>query len=153
MSAVLTLSALAMSLMVTEAKLRSAKRSSEAVRNLSRALRSSRLGLAGAARRTVLPPRFLRSVSLFSSWVIRPFPDFIHRPDATAACGDLAGMTAIPATLTLSPEGHRHRLRRCRPTRFYRIDIDLKSGCECDAIHLTRTCISQPVKATLFCTN
>src|SRR6476619_2856354 len=97
MSAVLTLRALAMSLMVTEAKLRSAKRSSEAVRDLSRALRSSPLGLAGAARRTVLPPRFLRSVSLFSSWVIRPFSDFIHRPGANAAGGDLAGMTAIPA--------------------------------------------------------
>src|SRR5262245_37626781 len=151
MSAVLTLRALAMSLMVTEAKLRSAKRSSEAVRNLSRALRSSRLGLAGgAALRTVLTLRFLRSISLLSSWVIRPFSDFIQRPSA-AACGDLAGMTAIPATLTPSPEGHLHRLWRCRPTRFYRVNIDLKSGCECDAIHLTRTCISQTVKATLFC--
>src|SRR4029078_4337157 len=70
MSAVLTLSALAMSLIVTEAKLRSAKRSSEAVRNLSRALRSSRTGLAGAALRTVLTLLFLRSISLFSWWVI-----------------------------------------------------------------------------------
>ena len=57
-------------------------------------------------------PRFLRSISLFGWWVILPFSDFIHRPDAR---------------------------------------IDLKSGCERDAIHLTRTCISQAVKATLFC--
>ena len=76
------------------------------------ALCSSRPGLRGAALRTVLSPRFLRSISLFGWWVILPFSDFVHRSSAR---------------------------------------IDLMAGCECDAIHLTRTCISQAVKATLFC--
>src|SRR4029077_1549996 len=112
MSAVLTLSALAMSLIVTEAKLRSAKRSSEAARNLSRALSSSRPDPARVPLRTDLARRVLRSISLFNWWVIPLFSDFVHRFGAR---------------------------------------IDLKSGCERDAIHLTRTCISEAVKATLFC--
>src|SRR5262245_9064544 len=50
-----------------------------------------------------------------------------------------------PCHINAEPRGHLHRLWRCRPTRFYRVNIDLKSGCKCDAPDDSRVTVLRAV--------